>query len=88
MWYPEAAKLLDEVNTSVLSQEGLTDYYDARSHVCGEIANYSLLPEVKAQYYAAQRQFRDSLERVADKGSDSASSSATIRTPSTATAAS
>jgi hypothetical protein len=68
--YTEAAKLLDEVNTSVLSQEGLTDYYDARSHVCGEIANYSLLPEVKAQYYAAQRQFRDSLERVADKGSD------------------
>ena len=68
--YTEAAKLLDEVNTSVLSQEGLTDYYDARSHLCGEIASYSLLPEVKTQYYAAQHQFRDSLERVADKGSD------------------
>lgn len=68
--YVEAAKLLDEVDTSVLSQEGLTDYYDARSHLCGEIANYSLLPDVKAQYGAAQQQFRDSLEKVADKGSD------------------
>ena len=65
--YTEAAKLLDEVDTSVLSQEGLTDYYDARSHLCGEIANYSLLPDVKAQYGAAQQQFRDSLEKVADK---------------------
>ncbi len=68
--YVEAGELLDEVKVSLLTKEGKTDYYDARNHLCGEIANYSLLPEVKKRYFDMQRQFRDSLEHVSDQRSD------------------
>ena len=36
----------------------------------GEIANYSLVPEVKSRYYNLQRLYRDSLESVSDEGSN------------------
>ena len=68
--YVESLGLLNEVNKDSLDRQGLTDYYDAWMHVCGEIAVYSLIPEVKNRYFAMQNQYRDSVLAVADKGSD------------------
>lgn len=68
--YVEAGELLRQVNSSVLSKEGKTDYYEACNHLYGEIANYSLVPEVKSRYYNLQRLYRDSLESVSDEGSN------------------
>ena len=64
--YIEAGNLLDEVNVAYLTRQGKADYYEARNHLCGEIATYSLLPEVKERYFAMQSHFRDSLNMVAD----------------------
>lgn len=68
--YIEAGELLKEVNPARLTSEGKVDYYEACNHLYGEIANYSLLPDVKARYYDLQRQYRDSLESVADESSN------------------
>lgn len=67
--YVEAKELLDQVNPSLLTKEGKTDYYEACSHLCGEIANYSLLPNVKTRFFDMQHRYRDSLETVADETS-------------------
>ena len=68
--YVESLGLLDQVDKSALDREGLTDYYDAWMHVCGEIATYSLIPEVRNRYYALQDHYRDSVLNVADPGGD------------------
>lgn len=68
--YIEAGELLKEVNPARLTSEGKVDYYEACNHLYGEIANYSLLPDVRARYYDLQRQYRDSLESVADESSN------------------
>lgn len=68
--YIEAGELLKEVNPARLTSEGKVDYYEACNHLYGEIANYSLLPDVKTRYYDLQRQYRDSLESVADESSN------------------
>lgn len=68
--YVESLRYLGEVDKERLDRQGLTDYYDAYMHVCGEIANYSLIPSVKNQYWAMQDHYRDSVLQVADEGSD------------------
>ena len=66
--YVESLGILRQIDKSKLDRGGLTAYYDAYMHVCGEIANYSLLPEVKNRYYALQDHYRDSVLQVADQG--------------------
>ena len=39
--YVESLGILGQIDKSQLDRQGLTDYYDAYMHVCGEIANYS-----------------------------------------------
>lgn len=68
--YVESLSQLGLVDKSALDRQGLTDYYDAWMHVAGEIAAYSLIPEVRDRYYALQDHYRDSVLMVADKGSD------------------
>lgn len=68
--YVESLGLLKQIDKSVLDRQGLTDYYDAWMHVCGEIGAYSLIPEVRNSYYAMQDHYRDSVLAVADQGSD------------------
>lgn len=66
--YVESLGLLKQVDKSVLDRQGLTDYYDAWMHVCGEIGAYSLIPEVRNSYYAMQDHYRDSVLAVAGQG--------------------
>ncbi len=68
--YVESLNQLTKVDKTVLDTQGLTDYYDAWMHVCGEIGAYSLIPEVRDKYFAMQDYYRDSVLMVADKGSD------------------
>ena len=68
--YIESIEQLKMVNKAALDRQGLTDYYNAWMHVCGEIAAYSLIPEVRGNYFAMQDHYRDSVMLVADKGSD------------------
>ena len=41
--YVESLGILGQIDKSQLDRQGLTDYYDAYMHVCGEIAQESLL---------------------------------------------
>ena len=68
--YVESIEQLGQVDKTALDRQGLTDYYNAWMHVCGEIAAYSLIEEVRNSYFAKQDHYRDSLMEVADKGSD------------------
>lgn len=68
--YVEGLKLLSKVNPAQLSTQGLADYYEARQHICGEVAYYSLLPDVKAEYYMLRDHYQDSLKLVVAQGSD------------------
>lgn len=68
--YVESLDQLRQVDRDALDRQGLTDYYDAWMHVCGEVAAYSLIPEVRNRYYAMQDHYRDSVLMVADEGSD------------------
>ena len=68
--YVEAGVILQQTDKSALDRQGLTDYYDACMHVCGEVAAFSLIPEVRSKYFAEQDHYRDSVLMVADEGSD------------------
>ena len=68
--YVESQGILNEIDKEALDRQGLTDYYDAWMHVCGEIAAYSLIPEVRDRNYALQDHYRDSVLQVADEGGD------------------
>lgn len=68
--YVESLYHLRQIDKATLDGQGLTDYYDAWMHVCGEIAAYSLIPEVRNRYFALQDHYRDSVLSVADKASD------------------
>ena len=68
--YVESLDFLRQVDKTALDRPGLTEYYDAWMHVCGEIANLSLIPAVRERYWARQDQYRDSVLSVADEGSD------------------
>lgn len=68
--YVESSGILQQINREALDSQGLTDYYDACMHVCGEVAAYTLIPKVRDYYYAEQDHYRDSVLMYADKGSD------------------
>ncbi len=68
--YVESSGILQQTDRNELDRQGLTDYYDACMHVCGEVAAYTLIPEVRDYYYAEQDHYRDSVLMVAEEGSD------------------
>ncbi len=68
--YVESLNLLKKVDEKALNPEGLTKYYAAWMHVCGEIGSYSQQPDVQNSYYGMQDRYRDSVLSVAEKGSE------------------
>ena len=68
--YVEASGILQKTDKTALDRQGLTDYYDACMHVCGEVAAYTLIPQIRDFYYAEQDHYRDSLLTVVDPASD------------------
>ena len=68
--YVESLNLLKKVDERTLNQEGLTKYYAAWMHVCGEIGSYSQQPYIQNNYYGMQDKYRDSVLSVAEKGSE------------------
>jgi hypothetical protein len=68
--YVESLDLLKRVDKQSLSREGLTKYYTAWMHVCGEIGSYTQQPEVRRNYYGLQDSYRDSVLAVAEEGSE------------------
>lgn len=68
--YVEASGILQQVDKETLDRQGLTDYYDACMHVCGEVAAYTLIPKVRDFYFAERDHYRDSLLEVVDPASD------------------
>ena len=68
--YVESLALLQEVDKSALDRQGLTKYYEAWMHVCGEIGSHSQLNEVRLAYYELQDAYRDSVLMVAETDSE------------------
>ena len=57
------------VNKTALDNKGLTAYYEAWMHVCGQIGSSSQRSHVRQRYYDMQDLYRDSvLTVVAEKG--------------------
>lgn len=65
-----ALDLLKRVDKKALDREGLTQYYAAWMHVCGEIGSNSQQHDERWSYYALQDSYRDSVLAVAEKGSE------------------
>ena len=70
--YVESLNLLKRIDRQALDQEGLTQYYAAWMHVCGELGSYSQQEELRNSYYDMQDLYRDSVLAVA--GTDSEAS--------------
>lgn len=68
--YMESADILRKTDKTALDRQGLTDYYDAAMHLCGEVAAYTLIPTERDYYYAERDHYRDSLMAVVDPASD------------------
>ena len=68
--FMESNDILHQVDKSKLDREGLTEYYDAAMHLCGEVAAYTLIPSERDYYYAERDHYRDSLLAVVDPASD------------------
>ena len=68
--YVESLDLLQKVDKSSLDRQGLTNYYEAWMHVCGEIGSHSQLPNGHQIYYGMQDAYRDSVLKVAKEDSD------------------
>ena len=68
--YVESLDLLKKVDKQSLEREGLTKYYAAWMHVCGEIGSYSQLENERYKYFALQDSYRDSVLAVAEEGSE------------------
>lgn len=68
--YVESLELLKQVDKKMLSREGLTKYYAAWMHVCGEIGSFSQQENERQRYYGYQDGYRDSVLAVAEKGSE------------------
>ena len=68
--YVQSLDLLKKVDKRALDREGLTKYYAAWMHVCGEIGSYSQQEEERWRYYAQQDEYRDSVLAVANEGSE------------------
>lgn len=68
--YVEALDLLKKVDKRALGPEGLTKYYAAWMHVCGEIGSNNQQEDVRWKYYNLQDSYRDSVLAVADESSE------------------
>lgn len=68
--YVEALEQLRMINKSALDNKGLTAYYEAWMHVCGQIGSLSQRSHVRQRYYDMQDLYRDSVLMVAEKGSE------------------
>ena len=68
--YVESLDLLKRIDKQSLEREGLTKYYAAWMHVCGEIGAYSQLEDERLKYFALQDGYRDSVLAVAEEGSE------------------
>ena len=68
--YVEALDLLKKVDRRALRGEGLTKYYAAWMHLCGELGSYAQQSEEQLSYYAMQDAYRDSVLAVADESSE------------------
>lgn len=68
--YVEAVSLLRLVDRAQLDRRGLTAYYEAWMHVCGQIGSYTALRDVRQGYYDCQDLYRDSVLAVAEAGSE------------------
>ena len=68
--YVESLDLLKQVDRQALDREGLTKYYWAWMHICGEIGSYSQMEENRKKYFALQDSYRDSVLSVAEEGSE------------------
>lgn len=68
--YVEALGQLSLVDQTVLDRRGLTAYYQAWMHVCGQIGSFTALKDVRQNYYGQQDLYRDSVLMVAEEGSE------------------
>lgn len=68
--FVESLNLLKQVDRQKLDREGLTKYYAAWMHVCGELGSYSQQEEERNHYYNLQDSYRDSVLAVAEQGSE------------------
>ena len=68
--FMESNDILHQVDKSKLDRQGLTEYYDAAMHLCGDVAAYTLIPSERDYYYAERDRYRDSLLAVVDPASD------------------
>ena len=68
--FTEALEQLRLTDKRALTTEGLTAYYTAWMHVCGQIGSYSDISHVRQRYYDMQDHYRDSVLMVADKNSE------------------
>ena len=68
--YVQALELLNRVDKKSLTPSGLTKYYAAWMHVCGEIGSHSQQESERQHYYDCQDAYRDSVLSVAEEGSE------------------
>lgn len=68
--YVESLDLLGSISHLPSSPKTLDDYYKAYSHVYGELANYSKVPNLKQAYYKQQDEYDVLLFKVAPPYSD------------------
>ena len=68
--YTESIGILNAIDSRTLDRQGQTDYFQACMHVCGELAYYTRLQDMRDYYYRLQDNYRDSLFQVADPNSE------------------
>ena len=68
--YTEALSILNGIDTSTLPVDALRDYYVAYTHVYGEMAFYTNLPDKRSEYYHTRSVYRDSVLQVSDTQSE------------------
>ncbi len=68
-YYVEAQRYFAQVPRISLTPLLLPEYYDGMAHLCGEIAFYSKDQDLREEYFAQQRHYRDSLYAILDKSS-------------------
>lgn len=68
--YYESRELLHLIDASVLTKEGLLEYYNARIHLYHELSYYTNVDWIKQKYKAMEYSLIDSLQFVAGKADD------------------
>lgn len=68
--YVESLDILHSIDTTGISREAKVQFYYAMAHVCGEMAFYTPLRDVNAEYGVRAYQYRQRICREADPRSD------------------